>query len=412
MTNDIKTIPLATTPDSRFVVFSDAHRGDGTGADDFAANSLIFKCALDHYLAEGFTLIELGDAEELWEIERFDQIYITHTSIYERLAAFHDSDPQKSRYIKIWGNHDLYWQDNEAVLRRLFPGINIYEAALLDGHILLWHGHQADPSCSGAWARITKFLVGKLWTAAQRFGVRDPTRAANNPGRCDQIDETLHAWATGGLPDAFSVVIGDREPVHSPPPQPSPARGEGVITPPQPGDSAPNQPSPTRGAGILIDTIIAGHTHRPVYENLSLTERMYLERKLGNMAGGRARNLARKSGDTIPISGESGSCPRISSGHVPTFRKLHADRAYYNTGSCVHPRCITGIEITPGKDGKPAFTLIKWGYAAQCTTTATPEAGCGAYTLTIQREELQISRALKNAPLVIARRPKADEAIP
>ncbi|HEY5496820.1 MAG TPA: hypothetical protein VIK19_00655, partial [Syntrophales bacterium] len=103
MMDDIKTIPLVTTPDSRFVVFSDAHRGDGTGADDFAANSLIFKCALDYYLTEGFTLIELGDAEELWEIRRFDQIYITHTSIYERLAAFHDSDPQKTRYIKIWG---------------------------------------------------------------------------------------------------------------------------------------------------------------------------------------------------------------------------------------------------------------------------------------------------------------------
>jgi hypothetical protein len=52
----MKTINLFTAPDSRFIVFSDAHRGDGTGADDFAANSLIFKCALDYYLAEGFTL--------------------------------------------------------------------------------------------------------------------------------------------------------------------------------------------------------------------------------------------------------------------------------------------------------------------------------------------------------------------
>ena len=66
---DIKTVNLFTTPGSRFVVFSDAHRGDGTGADDFAANSLIFKCALDYYLAKGFTLIELGDAEELREIK-------------------------------------------------------------------------------------------------------------------------------------------------------------------------------------------------------------------------------------------------------------------------------------------------------------------------------------------------------
>jgi hypothetical protein len=67
MQRDIKTINLFTASDSRFIVFSDAHRGDGTGADDFAANSLIFKCALDYYLAQGFTLIELGDAEELWE---------------------------------------------------------------------------------------------------------------------------------------------------------------------------------------------------------------------------------------------------------------------------------------------------------------------------------------------------------
>ena len=27
-------------------------------------------------------------------------------------------------------------------------------------------------------------------------------------------------------------------------------------------------------------------------------------------------------------------------------RKDKADPVYYNTGSCVHPRCITGIEIT------------------------------------------------------------------
>ncbi len=67
-----------------------------------------------------------------------------------------------------------------------------------------------------------------------------------------------------------------------------------------------------------------------------------------------------------------------SIGHVPVFPKFHSDRAYYNTGSCVHPRCITGLEITPGKEGKSAFTLIKWGYAAQ---------GAGR-TLAIEREVL------------------------
>jgi|GEM_PF-1593961 len=70
--------------------------------------------------------------------------------------------------------------------------------------------------------------------ALQRLGLRDPTRAANNPGRCDAIDETLHDWAAGALPETFGF-------------------GE-----------------------CKIDTIVAGHTHRPVYENLSLTERMHL----------------------------------------------------------------------------------------------------------------------------------------
>ena len=36
---------------------SDMHRSDGDSSDDFAHNSLI---------REGFTYIELGDAEELW----------------------------------------------------------------------------------------------------------------------------------------------------------------------------------------------------------------------------------------------------------------------------------------------------------------------------------------------------------
>jgi|GEM_PF-5295258 len=43
----VKTVRLISTAKSRFILFSDAHRGDGTGADDFAAKSLIFTCASD-----------------------------------------------------------------------------------------------------------------------------------------------------------------------------------------------------------------------------------------------------------------------------------------------------------------------------------------------------------------------------
>lgn len=304
--NKIKALSLASHP--RLIVMSDMHRGDGTGADDFAHNSLLYKCALEYYLENGFTCVELGDAEELWENKTFVQIYITHTSVYDLLARFHDPDPEKTRYIKIWGNHDLQWENSEdvtAMLDRLFPGIRVYEAALLENHILLWHGHQADPQCSGTGGTVSKFFVRNFWPGLQRAGIKDPTRAASNPGRCNDVDKTLYKWATGNK----------------------------------------------RG----IDTIIAGHTHRPVYENLSLTERRYLN-------------------TGIQIDG---------------ILKKKPDPAYYNTGSCVHPRCITGIEITKGKDNAPKFTLIKWGHSIDKEKTSGKTQPRDHYNLTVQRTVLE-----------------------
>lgn len=49
--------PIALEHDTKLIIMSDMHRGDGTGSDDFAHNSLVYKCALDYYLKEGFTYI-------------------------------------------------------------------------------------------------------------------------------------------------------------------------------------------------------------------------------------------------------------------------------------------------------------------------------------------------------------------
>ena len=280
----------------KYIVMSDCHRGNGTAADEFAHNSLIYKCALEHYLAEGFTYIELGDAEELWENDAFEQIYITHTSVYDLLRRFHDPDPAKTRYLKIWGNHDEDWRDNPAPLTALFPGIEVHETITL-GPILFLHGHQVDPICSGPRAWISRFLVRNVWAGVQRFGIGDPTPAAENPGRCNNIDKALY-----------------------------------------------------RIAKEQNKIVIAGHTHRPVFENLSLTERRYLE------TGIATRGVRRKD---------------------------KAEPVYYNSGSCVHPRCVTGIEITLDAPAPPVlgsmplspasfepdaaalsphFALVKWGY--------------------------------------------------
>jgi len=294
---------LSLLPETKMIVMSDMHRGDGSGADDFAHNSLLYKCALGYYYKEGFTYVELGDAEELWENNAFDQIYITYSSIYERIKQFHDSDPEKTRYIKIWGNHDVAWrteQYRKNWLSNLFPGIQIYEAVVLNEDILLWHGHQADPTCRGTGGAFSKFFVRNFWPVMQKCGFKDPTRAANNPGRSNEIDRTLNNWVTDNR----------------------------------------------KG----INTIIAGHTHRPVYANLSLTERKCLELGIG----------------------------------TPGIRDKTSEFSYYNTGCCVHPRCITGIEITSTPDGRPKLTLIKWA-------RSVPE-GSGKdmeYNLTIKREVLE-----------------------
>jgi len=283
---------LTLTPGMKLVCLSDMHRGDGSGADDFAQNSLIYRCALEYYLEKGFTYIELGDAEELWENDNFDQIYITHTSVYELLAKFHDPNPATTRYLKVWGNHDLYWKDNDAVYRTLFPSIEIHEGIVLEtgsnkgdgevtgGAILLLHGHQADPKCCGEMAVVSKFFVHNFWPDLQRVGIKDPTRAALNPGLCNEVDKRLHEWAN--------------------------RNDQGIAA------------------------IIAGHTHRAVFENLSLTEQRYLESKVRT--------------DGVKIN------------HQP-------DESYYNTGSCVHSLCITGIEIT--FENGPRLRLIKWGQATE-----------------------------------------------
>jgi UDP-2,3-diacylglucosamine pyrophosphatase LpxH len=299
---------ITPSAETSIVVMSDMHRGDGTGSDDFAHNSLIFKCALDYYLERNFTFIELGDAEELWENKAFAQIYITHTSIYDRLREFHDPDPDQTRYIKIWGNHDLLWQGQKSrpLLDDLFPGIGIYECAILNGpsRFLLLHGHQFDPTCHGAGGHVTKFFVRHFWGRLQRCGFKDPTRAANNPGKSNKLDDSIYQWAK------------------------------------------------TNHYGI--HTVIAGHTHRPVYENLSLTERRLQDLGVGT------RGIR---------------------------KKRPADPAYFNTGSCVHPRCITGIEIT-FKNQKPTLQLIKWAHEAQAVQQPKGSDPPVAYDLIVKRSVL------------------------
>lgn len=51
--------------DSRFVFFSDCHRGVGNHNDNFLKNQNLYFAALKDYYERGFTYVELGDGDEL-----------------------------------------------------------------------------------------------------------------------------------------------------------------------------------------------------------------------------------------------------------------------------------------------------------------------------------------------------------
>ncbi len=91
---------------SKFILFSDCHRGDNSFADDFANNRNIYFHALKHYYNEGFQYCELGDGDELWENLSFESIFYAHKHVYMLMKLFHD----EGRLHMIWGNQDMVYK--------------------------------------------------------------------------------------------------------------------------------------------------------------------------------------------------------------------------------------------------------------------------------------------------------------
>ena len=248
--------------ESKFILFSDCHRGDNSFADDFANNRNIYFHALNFYYKEGFDYCELGDGDELWENRFFESIFEAHKNVYELLRKFHLG----KRLHMIWGNHDMVYKDPEYVKKNLssyfepidgeskelFEGITYHEGIVLkhkgsQQEIFLTHGHQGDWWNYTFW-RWSRFLVRALWKPLQVWGIADPTSPAKNYKELIKVERRIKKW-----------ILKNN----------------------------------------LLITIV-GHTHRPRFP-------------------------------------EPGDIP------------------FFNDGSCVHPRSITGIEIEKGK-----ISLIKW----------------------------------------------------
>ncbi len=252
---------------SKFIFFSDCHRGDNTFADEFANNRNIYFHALKHYFKEGFSYCEIGDGDELWENLNFKSVFEAHKNIYLLLKKFHDT----SRLYMIYGNHDMVYKDQEYVKKNLYTyyepkeeeesklldQLEYNEAIILEHkttgqQLFLTHGHQAEFMNYHGW-RINRFMVRVLWKPLQVWGIADPTSPAKNHKELIKVEKRIKRWIV---------------------------KNNMLLT-------------------------ITGHTHRPRFP-------------------------------------EPGDIP------------------FFNDGSCVHPRSITGIEIEDG-----TISLIKWQIATK-----------------------------------------------
>lgn len=246
---------------SKIVFMSDCHRGCGNWGDNFLPNQHLFFGALTYYYQNGFTYIELGDGDELWENRNLKQIISIHSNAFWLMSKFYE----QGRLYMLFGNHDRkkrgqkfcscncnsYYCESCGKDCNLFPDLQVYEGIVLENRengkrIFLTHGHQGDLINDTLWG-LGRFLVRYIWKPLELLGFRDPTSAAKNERKKKKVEKRLINWV-----------------------------------------QKENQ------------MLIAGHTHRP----------------------------------HLPEEGEA---------------------PYYNDGSCVHPRCITALELENNR-----MTLVKW----------------------------------------------------
>jgi predicted phosphodiesterase len=288
-----------------FIIFSDQHRGAKNGADDFVMAEPNYLTALDYYYKNNFHFISLGDSEELWEnslskVKKFNEISIAKEKMFV----------EQGRFTKIFGNHDLYW-DNDPLawwqLKNLYgKEVKIYEGMILqliagssESEVLnpkltifLTHGHQGDATSDGNW--FSKFFVARIWGPLQAYLRINPNTPAYDSNKKTLHNEIMYDWSS-------------------------------------------------QQSNLIL---ITGHTHQPVFESLTHLERLY--KKLLS---------ARKEKDAAAVI----EIEQEINNRKQPYKDLSDDYlvlkpTYFNSGCCCFSDGdITGIEIADGK-----IRLIKW----------------------------------------------------
>lgn len=297
---------------ARLVLFSDHHKGNRNGADDFQICERAYNAALAYYHRRGFTLVLLGDVEELWE-ERPKNVVKAYAHTLELEGRFH----RAGRYIRLWGNHDDDWRYPDQVAKWLAPALGgeppqVREQLLIHlregdtelGQIFLLHGHQGTVE-SDFIAPLSKLIVRYIWRPIQRlFKISLNTPATDFQLRHEH-DNAMYRW------------------------------------------------SEKQRKTVLI----AGHTHRPVFKSES--HAVQIRKSLNKI-----EDQLAKDPDNAELRAEAAELSArlewVLAQNQQTARELPPIElkkpSYFNTGCCAYADGdITGIEICDGQ-----IRLVRW----------------------------------------------------
>lgn len=194
--------------DSKYVIFSDIHRGDDSVSDEFARNQAIFLHVLNYYYKNGYILVEAGDGDELWEHKNFKHIRLAHKDVFLALKKFYDD----GRLRMIYGNHNIFLKNLDYVQKNyyqfydeygqkrvdLFKGIKPVEAIVLkhritDQEILIVHGHQGDLINDQFWY-LSMILLRYFWRFLHVVGFENPSSPARNMYKRHKVEKNYNKW--------------------------------------------------------------------------------------------------------------------------------------------------------------------------------------------------------------------------
>lgn len=193
---------------SKFIFFSDSHRGDDSVSDEFARNQNILLHALNYYYNHGYTYVEVGDGDELWEYPEFKLIRLAHSDIFFEMKKFFDDN----RLIFLYGNHNIFLKNKTFVKRNyyhyndeynrdtkdLFNGIIPHEALILKNRrtgqeIFAVHGHQGDLMNDQLW-KLSMFTLRYFWRYLHVVGFHNPASPARNQFTRHKVETAYKKW--------------------------------------------------------------------------------------------------------------------------------------------------------------------------------------------------------------------------